>query len=73
LAFDAELACSVLSEQVESDAVEDREVLRGVSGSFAVQVFCEANIEGPVQLVFDAPVVANGLVQARRVEAEAGV
>ena len=61
LSFDAELACFVLSEQVKGDAVEDGEVLRGISGAFAVQVFAEADIECPVELVVDAPVVANGL------------
>jgi len=62
----------VVSEQVEGDAVEDGEVLRGIAGAFAVQVFSEADIESPVGHVFDAPVLANGLIQPRRVGAKTG-
>ena len=43
-----------------------------IAGAFAVQVLFEADIEGPVELVFDAPVLANGLIQPRRVGAKAG-
>jgi hypothetical protein len=61
-----------LFEQVESDAIENGEVLRGVAGAFAVEVFAEADIEHPVQFVFDAPVLADGAVQSRGVGLEAG-
>ena len=61
-----------LFEQVEGDAVEDREILGGVAGAFTVQVFAEADIEHPVQFVFDALVLADHRVQPRRVRPEAG-
>jgi hypothetical protein len=61
-----------LSEQVESDSVEDGEVLRGVACAFSAAVLAEADIEHPVQLVLDAPVLADGPVPPRRVGLEAG-
>jgi len=48
-----------LFEQVEGDAVEQREVLCRVSSAFSVQVFAEAHVEDPVQFVFNAPMLAN--------------
>ena len=47
-------------DQVEGDTVEQGEVLGGVSGAFAVLVLAEGHIQHPVQLVFDAPVLADG-------------
>ena len=48
-AVDAEFAGFVLFEQVESDAVEHREVLCGVPGAFAAEIFAEAHIQHPMQ------------------------
>lgn len=45
----------VLFDQVEGDAVEHGEVLRGIRGAFAVEIFARADIDHPVQLVLDAP------------------
>jgi len=53
LSFVAEPGSFVHSEQVEGDAVENGEVLCGISGAFAVRVLSEADMEGPVELVFD--------------------
>ena len=36
-------------EQVEGDAVEYGEVLRGMACAFAIVVFAEADVERPVQ------------------------
>ena len=60
--MDAALGGFVLFERIEGDAVEHREVLRGMAGAFAVQVLAEADIEHPVQFVLDAPVLANGCI-----------
>jgi len=70
-AVHAELAGFALFEQVERDAVDDGEVLRGVACALAAKVFAEADIEHPVQLVFDAPVLANGRVQPLRFRLQA--
>ena len=61
--FDTAFEGCFLFEQVERDAVEQGEVLRGMASAFSVQVFAEAHIEHPVQLVFDAPVLADCSVQ----------
>jgi hypothetical protein len=68
----SEIACFVLSEQVQGDPIEDGKVLCGVAGAFAVQIFSEADIEGPVELVFDSPVLANGPVELCGVGLETG-
>ena len=70
--MDSALAGFVLFEQVEGDAIENGEVLGGVAGAFAVEVFAKADIEHPVQLVLDAPVLTNGAVQTRRIGFETG-
>ena len=57
--LDSAFAGFILLEQIESDAVEHGEVLRGVAGAFAAEVFTEAYVEHPVQFVFDAPVLAD--------------
>jgi hypothetical protein len=62
LAFDSEPASFLLFEQIEGDSVEQREVLCGIAGAIAIQVFSEADIERPMQLVFDALVLADGPV-----------
>ena len=59
-------------EQVEGDAVENGGVLRRIASAFAVEVFAEAHILNPVQLVFDAPVLANASIQPRRIGFQAG-
>ncbi len=71
-AFDSEFAGFVLFEQVAGDAVEQREVLCGMTGVFAVQVFCEADIQRPVEFVFDAPVLTDGSIQPLGIGLEAG-
>ena len=43
-----------------------------VAGAFAAEVFAEADVEHPVQFVFDAPVLADRAVQPRRIGLEAG-
>jgi hypothetical protein len=63
--MDAEFACFVLLEQVEGDAGEDGVVLRGVSGTFPAEILVKADIEHPVQFVFDTPVLTNDPVQPR--------
>jgi hypothetical protein len=45
------------------DAIEHGEVLGGVAGAFAVKVFAEADVERPVQLIFDTPVLTNGAIR----------
>ena len=57
--LDAAFAGFLLLEHIESDAVEQGEVLRGVARAFAAEVFAEADVEHPVQFVFDAPVLAD--------------
>jgi hypothetical protein len=59
---DAALGSFVLFEQIEGDAVEYGKVLRRVTCAFAVEVLAQANIEHPMQFVFDAPVLANAAV-----------
>jgi hypothetical protein len=44
LSFVAEPGSFVHSEQVEGDAVENGEVLCGISGAFAVRVLTEADM-----------------------------
>ncbi len=68
----AQFACLVMFEQVEGDAVKDGVVLGSVSGAFAAEVLAEADVQYPVKLVFDAPVLADDRVQPRRVGLEAG-
>src|ERR1039458_7495391 len=70
--LDAAFEGSFLFEQVERYAVEQREVLRRMACSFPVQIFAKAHVEHPVQFVFDAPVLTNHAVQARRIRLEAG-
>ncbi len=62
----------VLLEEVEGDAVEQGEVLRGVTGAFAAVVHAESYIEHPVEFVFDASVPADESIQAGGVGREAG-
>ena len=64
LSVDAQFAGFVPLEQIESDAVEQGEVLRGVSGALAAQILAEGHVQHPVQFVFDAPVLAYELVQS---------
>jgi len=71
-AFDASFAGILLLEHIESDTVEQGEVLRGVASAFAAEVLAEAYVEHPVQFVFDAPVLADGAVQPRRIGGETG-
>lgn len=71
-AVDTEFAGFVLFEQVKGDAVEHGEVLRGVTGAFAAEVFAEGYIEHPVQFVFDAPVLSNESIQPCGVRRKTG-
>jgi hypothetical protein len=59
-------------EEVECDSVNEREVLGSVGRAFAVQVFAEADIERPVQLILDSPVLTNRTVQPLGLRLEAG-
>ena len=70
--MDAALGGFVLFERIEGDAVEHREVLRGMAGAFAIQVLAEADIEHPMQFVLDAPVLATGCIQPLRIGPQAG-
>ena len=70
--FDAAFETRLQLEQVQGDAVEQGEVLRGISGSFTAQVFSKGHIQHPVQLVFDAPMLANLAVDQCRVGSQAG-
>ena len=70
--MDAAFGSFVLFEHVEGDAGEDGIVLRRVTGAFAAEVLAEADIEHPVQFVFNAPVLADGCVQPRGIGLEAG-
>ena len=70
--FDTELGGFVALQQVKGDAVKQGKVLGGIAGAFAVEVFAEADIERPMQLVFNAPVLANGAVQPSGIGLEAG-
>jgi len=72
LSLDSAFGRFVVFEQIEGDSIEDGEVLCGVASAFAVRVFAEADVEHPVQVVFDAPVLADHGVQPRRIGAEAG-
>src|SRR5271163_1672266 len=69
---DAAFGGFMLLEQVEGDAVEYGKVVCGMARAFVVEVFAEAHIEYPVQFVFDAPVLANGAVQPRRIGLQTG-
>ena len=59
-------------EDVEGDPIEEGEVLCGVACSFSTEVFSEADIECPMQFVFNAPVLADGLVEPSGIGFEAG-
>jgi hypothetical protein len=61
--LDSSVGGLVVLEDVEGDAIEEGEVLRGVSCSFSAEVFAEADIEHPMQLVFNAPVLSDGPVE----------
>ena len=69
--FDAELGSFVLPEQVEGDAVEEGEVLRGMACTFATEVFTETRIEHPVEFVFEAPGLTDELIEPRGVGRQA--
>src|ERR1017187_7110623 len=71
LSFNSEFRGFVLPEQVEGHAIEQRKILSRVVLAFTVEVFAEADIEGPVQLVFNPPVLPDRLVQPPHVELEA--
>lgn len=62
--FDASLGSVVLFEHVQSNALEDGEVLGGVSGSFTAKVFIEIHVQHPVQFVLNAPVLADDGVES---------
>jgi hypothetical protein len=47
-------------EEVERPASQGGGIFSGVTGAGAALVFPEDDIEHPVELVFDAPVVAHG-------------
>ncbi len=70
--LDSSFGRFVLFEHVEGDAVDEGKVLGRMACSFSAQVFSEADIEHPVQLVFDAPVLPDRTVQPGRVGLEAG-
>ena len=52
---DAQFAGFVPLEQIESDAVEQGEVLCGVSGTLAAQILAEGHVQHPVQFVVSRP------------------
>ena len=56
----------VFSDQVQGNAIEQREVLGCVSGSFAASIFAKGHVQHPAQFVFDAPVLANRRIEPRR-------
>ena len=60
--FNSEFRGFVLPKQVEGHAIEQRKILSRVVLAFTVEVFAEADIEGPVQLVFNSPVLSDRLV-----------
>ena len=70
-AVDAPFAGFVLLEQAEGETVEHGEVPRGVTGAFAAEIFAAGRIQHPAQFVFDAPVLADELMQPRGVGREA--
>ncbi len=59
-------------KEVEGDFADGGEVLRGVSGPFPAVVFAESDIEQPVRLAFNAPVLPDDRVDPRRIRAQAG-
>ena len=61
-----------MAEKVEGDAVEQGEVLGGISGPFAALVLAKGRVQHPVQFVFDALVLTNGGIEARGVKRQAG-
>jgi hypothetical protein len=65
--FGAERVGFVVFEQIEGDAVDEREVSRGVDVSVAKEAFAEADFEHTVQLVFDSPLPTEGQIQTRRI------
>ena len=52
--------------------VDAGKVLRGVSGPFSAGILAKGHVQHPVQLVFDAPVWANGAIEPRRIGFETG-
>ena len=46
---------AVLSQQVEGEVADDREVLGGVADPDAAVVFAEGDVEDPVEAILDAP------------------
>ena len=61
----------VAAKQVQEADAEHGEVLGGVARSGAAGVFAEDDVEAPVTLVFDAPVLADGVGDGGGVGGEA--
>jgi hypothetical protein len=58
------------SDQVDGDLSQQGEIAAGGAVANPAVILSEGNVENPVQAVFDAPVLANGLGQhLRRVSA----
>jgi hypothetical protein len=72
LSPDARLEGCFLFGQVQGHAVEQPEVLRRISGALRAQIRAQGHVEHPVELVFDAPVLADHIVQSLSTWLEAG-
>ena len=70
--FDAEFGGFILPKQVEGHAIEQREISGRVLLAFTVKVFSEADIKGPMQLVFNPAVLPDRPIQPPGIGLEAG-
>ena len=63
-AFHPEFAGFFLLSRSSAMRLKHGVVLCGMAGAFAIKVFSKTDIEGPVQFVFDAPVLSDGAASA---------
>jgi hypothetical protein len=59
------------AQEVQDELTQDGEVLSGVIGTGAHLVIAKDHVHAPVQTVFDAPVLADGLIHSLRVGRQA--
>ncbi len=57
-------------QRVQYGVTDHREVRHGVSLADTALILAEVHVQDPVQSVFDAPVMASGVIRARRIRGE---
>ena len=61
-----------MTQEVESNVPQGREVLRAMSFAQATVIFSESDIQDPVHTVLDAPVAANRVTELPGVTVQTG-